>query len=145
MIQCPHCQSAQRQTKAGFTRFKSQRYRCAACARVYTPAPKAQGHPASVRQEAVRYSLEGLSQRKIARLLHISQQSVANWLSQAALTLQQMQAQGNMPLVPPELAALSEGVMEQDEVYTFCKAKRAQKNKSTGAKKTNSTRPAGST
>ena len=145
MIQCPHCQSARRQNKAGFTRFKSQRYRCAACARVYTPVPKPQGQPASVRQEAVRYSLEGLSQRKVARLLGVSQQSVANWLTQAALTLQQMQAHGKTPLVPAGLAAFSEGVMEQDEHYTFCNAKRAKKNKKTGAKKTKSTRPAGST
>lgn len=144
MIKCPHCQSCQRQTKFGFTRFHSQRYRCAACARIYTPSPKPQGHPAKVRQEAVRYSLEGLSQRKIARLLDVSPQSVANWLYQGAAALQNLQAQGHMPVVPPELAAHSKGVMEQDELYTFCNAKRAQKNKKTGEKKTKSTRPAGS-
>ncbi len=36
-----------------------------------------------LRQEAVRYSLEGLSQRKVARLLRVAPQSVANWLVQA--------------------------------------------------------------
>ena len=91
----------------------------------------------------MRYSLEGLSQRKAARLLGVSQQSIGNWLSQAALALQQMQAKGQMSMVPPALAALSEGVMEQDEVYTFCNAKRARKNKKTGEKKTKIPRPAG--
>ena len=98
-----------------------------------------------MRQEAVRHSLEGLSQRKVGRLLKVAPQSVANWLFQAGVKLQEIQAQGQMPEVPPELAALAEGVMEQDELYTFCNAKRAKKNKKTGEKKTKSTRPASST
>ena len=141
MIKCPHCQSAKRQNKAGFTRFQSQRYFCCACSRTYTPVPKAQGCPASLRQEAVRYSLEGLSQRKTARLLRVSPQSVANWLHQAAQKLQEL----GVPEVPPELAQMADGVMEQDEVYTFCNAKRAKKDKKTGEKKTKNTRPALST
>ena len=72
-----------------------------------------------MRQEAVRYSLEGLSQRKVARLLRVSPQSVANWLAQADLKLQE----SGIPLVPPELAALCGEIMEQDELYTFCTAK----------------------
>ncbi len=145
MVLCPHCQSSNRQNKAGKTRFGSQRYFCCACRRTYTPTPKPQGCPASLRQEAVRHSLEGLSQRKVGRLLKVAPQSVANWLFQAGAKLQEIQAQGQMPEVPPELAALAEGVMEQDELYTFCNAKRAKKNKKTGEKKTKSTRPASST
>ena len=72
-----------------------------------------------MRQEAVRYSLEGLSQRKVARLLRVSPQSVANWLAQADLKLQE----SGIALVPPELAALCGEIMEQDELYTFCTAK----------------------
>jgi len=94
-----------------------------------------------LRQEAVRYSLEGLSQRKTARLLRVSPQSVANWLHQAAQKLQEL----GVPEVPPELAQMADGVMEQDEVYTFCNAKRAKKDKKTGEKKTKNTRPALST
>ena len=100
-----------------------------------------QGHPASLRQQAVRYSLEGLSQRKVARLLEVAPQSVANWLAQAG---EKLQASG-VPQVPPELAQMSEGVLEQDEVYPFCGANRTNKDKNTGEKKTPSTRPAGST
>lgn len=140
MISCPHCQSDKRQTKHGKTRCGSQKLFCSLCQRSYTPVPKPQGRPASLRQEAVRYSLEGLSQRKVARLLGVAPQSVANWLAQAGAKLQEL----GIPEVPPDLAQLADGVMEQDEVYTFCKAKRSRKNKATGEKKTKSIRPVSS-
>lgn len=140
MFKCPHCELEKRQSKNGRTRFGSQRYFCPACQRSYTPHPKAQGCPAALRQEAVRYSLEGLSQRKVARLLRVAPQSVANWIAQAGARLQEL----DIPTVPPELAARADGVMEQDEVYTFCNAKKARKNKLTGEKKTKNTLPAGS-
>ena len=145
MICCPHCQSCVGQNKAGFTKYRSQRYFCCACSRTYTPPVKPRGYSPSVRQEAVRYSLEGISQRKTARLLKVSPQSVANWLAQAGKRLEELQAQGQMPEVPAELVARAEGVMEQDEVFTFCNAKRLTKDKTTGEKKTNVTRPASST
>jgi transposase-like protein len=132
---CRHCQSEVGQTKEGRTRFGSQRYLCRACSRVYTPVAKAQGHPASVRQQAVRYSLEGLSQRKIARLLGVAPQSVANWLHQASAKLEEQQ----VPCVPPEVRQDKGGVVEMDELYSFCQAKRNKK----GA--TNATPPTGST
>lgn len=135
MVKCPHCQSEKRQNKAGRTRFGSQRYFCLSCRRTYTPAPKAQGHPGDVRQEALRYSLEGLSQRKVGRLLRVSANSVGNWLLQAGVKLEEQL----VPLVPPELAQHADPVMEQDEVYTFLGAKKTKK----GA--TRSTRRGGST
>ncbi len=79
----------------------------------------------------MRYSLEGLSQRKVARLLGVVPQSDANWLAQAGAKLQEL----GIPEVPPELTEMADGIMEQDEVYTFCNAKRARKNKTTGEKK----------
>lgn len=135
MVKCPHCHSDKRQNKAGLTRFGSQRYFCCACQRTYTPHAKSQGHPAEVRQQAVRYSLEGLSQRKIARLLQVSPGSVSNWQTQAAAKLQEQQ----VPDVPPDLAQHADGVMEQDEVYTFCNAKRTQKGATSGTRHSGST------
>jgi transposase-like protein len=126
-IQCPHCHSDKRQTKAGRTRSGSQRYHCTACAKDYTPQPKTSGYPAPVRQQAVSLSLEGLSQRKVARILGVCQQSVANWLEQAHARLEQDQ----VPVVPVEAAALSGSVAELDELYVFIGAKRGQKK--TGA------------
>lgn len=123
MVKCPHCQSDKRQTKAALTRFGSHRFFYCACSLAYTPQAKPQGHPPSVRQEAVRYSLEGLSQRKVARLLQVAPQSVANWVAQAAAALQEQQVLD----VPPEVAHHADGVMEQDEVYTFCNAKRTKR------------------
>lgn len=107
MVQCPHCQSEKRQTKNGQTRFGSQRYFCSSCRRSYTPSPKPQGCPAALRQQAVRCSLEGLSQRKVARLLGVAPQSVANWLAQAGARLQQIQAQGQMPEVRTDARSAS--------------------------------------
>jgi transposase-like protein len=135
MVKCPHCQREKRQNKAGRTRFGSQRSFCLECRRTYTPAPQAQGHPRDVRQEALRYSLEGLSQRKVGRLLQVAPNSVANWLLQAGATLEEQQ----VPLVPPALAQQADKVMEQDEIYTFLSAKKTKK----GA--TRSTRRGGST
>lgn len=137
MISCPHCCSSQRQTKHGKTRCGSQKYFCSVCRRSHTPHPKSPGCSPKVRQEAVRFSLEGLSQRKVARLLDVAPQSVANWLAQAGAKLQEL----GVPEVPPELAQMANGVMEQDEVYTFCNAKRAPKDKKTGEKKTKNILP----
>ena len=119
-----------RQNKAGLTRFGSARFFCCACTRTYTPHPKVHGYDSAMRQEAVRYSLEGLSQRKVARLLRVSPQSVANWLAQAGEALQK----SGIPLVPPELAALCGEIMEQDELYTFCTAKAPGKNQVSNSK-----------
>ena len=87
MMKCPHCQNEKRQTKAGKTRYGSQRFFCLECQRTYTPHPQVQGYDAATRQQAVRSSLEGLSQRKVARLLGVAPQSVANWLTLASVAL----------------------------------------------------------
>lgn len=100
MVKCPHCASDKRQNKAGRARFGSQRYFCCACARTYTPVPKPQGHPAALRQEAVPYRLEGVSQRKTARLLGVSLGSVANWQAQATARPQEQAIEP----VPPQVA-----------------------------------------
>lgn len=141
MIKCPHCYSLKRQNKAGRTRAGSQRYFCLSCSRPYTPHAKSQGHPGSLRQQAVRHSLEGISQRKTARLLIVSPQSVANWLAQAAVKLQEQQ----VPVVPPEVKEHADGVMEQDELYTFLGAKRNKKGATKSTRRAGSTSPPSST
>ena len=119
---CPRCQSVHRQVKAGLNRSRSQRYQCGACRKLYTPQPKQQGHAPDVRQQAVRFTLEGLSQRKVARLLDVAPQSVANWLALASAALPQ-----HGPEVPQEVAQVPDEVVEMDELYTFCGAKRGKK------------------
>lgn len=120
---CPRCQSEHRQIKAGLNRSRSQRYQCLGCRKLYTPHRKSQGHAGEVRQQAVRYTLEGLSQRKVARLLGVSPQSVANWLALASATLQAQHGSE----VPSAVAVPGDEVVEMDELYTFCGAKRGKK------------------
>ena len=140
MVKCPHCQQSKRQNKAGRTRSGSQRYFCLVCSRTYTPQAKVQGHPARVREQAVRHSLEGISQRKTARLLQVSPQSVANWLALAAAKLQEQPE----PVVPPEIKeheikGHADEVMEQDELYTFLGAKREKKGATSATPRASST------
>lgn len=113
---CPHCQSRLRQAKWGRTDCGSQKYHCPACQKVYVAEPKAHGLPAPVRQQAVRMSLDGINQRRIARLLSVSPQSVANWLKAYHARLQAQYPQTPQP-------AQAETV-ELDELYTFVGSKK---------------------
>jgi len=121
-IECPQCHRPQRQTKAGLTRVGSQRYFCGACAKTYTPRPKAPGHPPHLRQQALTLLREGLSQRKVACLLQVAPQSVANWLTVAHAYLEQQEEQ-----TLPTQANLACAVVEMDELYSFAGAKRGSK------------------
>src|SRR5262249_42018135 len=80
-IRCPHCRSPHRQIKWGRTPAGSQKYRCHACVRVYTPARKEPGHPPEVRQAALRLHREGHNYRSIGRLLGVHRQSVVKWVN----------------------------------------------------------------
>jgi len=123
-IKCPQCQSELRQTKAGFTRSGNQRYYCTACAKTYTPHPKPRGHAPQVRQQAVAMRLEGITQGKVARLLQVAPQSVANWCQAAHQRLAQS---GQAPL--PGEAKLACAVIEMDELHSFVGAKRGEKKR----------------
>src|SRR5687767_9913772 len=80
MIDCPHCQRSEQQVKVGYNPSGSQRYLCRACRRKYTPEPTARGYSEAVRQEALRLYVDGMNQRRIARTLAVSHQTVANWI-----------------------------------------------------------------
>jgi transposase-like protein len=78
---CPHCRSPHRQVKWGRTPAGSQKFRCHACERVYTPHKKPYGHPQDTRQAAVQMYIDGANVRQIARTLGVNHQSVSNWVS----------------------------------------------------------------
>ena len=78
---CPHCGTNSGVRRWGRNRAGTQRYRCLACRRNFTPAPKEQGHGAAIHEQAVRLYLEGMSLRGIGRLLGVVHQSVANWVA----------------------------------------------------------------
>jgi LacI family transcriptional regulator len=81
LIRCPYCESIDRQVKAG-TNNGTQRYKCGACKRRYTPFADGTAYPDSVRAQALQLRTEGKTIREIAHRLGVNHQSVANWLHQ---------------------------------------------------------------
>ena len=120
---CPKCGSNTRQAKAGKNGAGSPRFHCHACDKDYVLPPKPRGYPASLRHEAVRLSVEGLSLRRIARILSVNHQSVANWIFSYQQTAQ---SAGQTTLPEGEIVACD--VVELDELYTFIGCKRGEKN-----------------
>jgi transposase-like protein len=55
--------------------------RCEQCQRYFTPVRKPQGHDPTLREQALKLCLEGMSFRGIGRQLGVHHQSVANWLN----------------------------------------------------------------
>jgi transposase len=114
MMKCPHCHETSRQNKAGTTNAGSQRYRCMHCHRKYTPEPKKQGYPESVRKQAMEMYVDGGNLRRIARHLKIAPQTVAYWVTEVA------EALPSAP-VPNEVKEA-----EMDELFTFIGDKKTE-------------------
>src|SRR5215211_1555847 len=100
MKKCPYCQEMTRQNRAGTTKAGSQRYRCMHCGHKYTPEPKQQGYPESVRKQAMEMYVDGNN-------LKVAPQTVAYWVTDLA------EALPNAPL-PNEVQEA-----ELDEMFTF--------------------------
>jgi predicted Zn finger-like uncharacterized protein len=115
MSTCPNCHAQYFQVKDGFTRAGSQRIRCMACRRRYTPERKTHGYPPELRAKALQMVVDGLNFRRIGRLLGIDHQTVSNWVTAAA---------DRLPDAPP-VPQTSETV-ELDELYTFVGAKKTR-------------------
>jgi transposase-like protein len=116
MIQCPHCSSSEQQTKSGYTRTGSQRYRCKECQRIYTPDPKPLGYPEEGKREAVRLYLEGTNFRRIGRILSVNHQSVVNWVNAY-----------HAALPAAEQSVASPQTLEMDELFTFVGSKKRRR------------------
>ena len=67
--------------KNWFNRGK-QKYKCKNCGCNYTGTKN--GYPDEIKQETIKYYLEGIGFRRIERLLHVSHVSVINWVRKAA-------------------------------------------------------------
>ena len=119
MSQCPHCESAEQQTKAGHTHTGSQRFKCRECQRIYTPDPKPLGYPEQIKREAVRLYLEGTNFRRIGRILSVNHQSVVNWVNAYHAALPEVEP----PVSTPE-------VVELDELFTFVGSKKRKRTSS---------------
>ena len=112
-LTCPACGSTHRQTKEGKDTKGKQRYQCQNCARFYILEPQPRGYDAELRHRAVQLYVEGLSFRKIARLLGVHHQTVILWIRAD---------EARRPTAPmPQ----SVEVIEMDELYTFVEKKSA--------------------
>ena len=114
MDPCPHCNTTAL-VKAGRNPSGSQRYQCKVCRRYHTPQPNPQGYTEAQRRRALELYLEGNGLRRIARLLKMHHQTIANWITQ-----HQMQ----LPPTPPQPSASA--VVELDELYTFVATKKTE-------------------
>lgn len=114
MKKCPHCEATTRQNKAGKTDAGSQRYRCMYCNRKYTPEPKPQGYPESLKKKAAEMYVDGGNLRRIARHLKVAPRTVALWVTDLAETLP------NTPM-PTEVKEA-----EMDELFTFIGDKKTE-------------------
>lgn len=112
MSTCPKCTQTKRQIRDGYTPAGSQRFRCKLCGCRYTPRPKESGYDEEVRQQALQLYLEGVSLRKVSRILNVNHQSVANWVNDYAnhlpatlppSVLEQAMMDGIMPWPLPEM------------------------------------------
>ncbi len=83
MLICPHCQSAERQVKAGIY-DGVQRYKCMLCKRRYITEPRDRGYPEEVREAAVRLHAQGMKIRQIGRQLSLNPRSIVNWVRQSS-------------------------------------------------------------
>ena len=107
LMKCPQCASNKQQHKVGKTRAGSQRLRCYACKHTYTPKKKPRGYPVEVRRRAMRFYVDGMNLRRIARHLGIHHTTVMNWTKAHA-------AQLPAAPVPQQVQ-----VAEMDELFTF--------------------------
>jgi len=114
MKKCPYCHKTTRQNKAGRTTAGSQRYRCMHCNRKYTPEPKQQGYPESLRKRAAEMYGDGMNLRKIARQFKVHHRTVALWVVDRA------EASPNAPM-PLEVKEA-----EMDELFTFIGDKKTE-------------------
>ena len=84
------------------------------CGHKYTPEPKKQGYPESVRKRALEMYVDGNNLRRIARHLKVAPQTVAYWVTEVA------QALPRAPL--PEVIQEA----EMDELFTFIGEKKTK-------------------
>ena len=88
------------------------------CNRKYTPEPKKQGYPASLRKRAIEMYVDGGNYRRIARHLKVHHRTVALWVTDHA------EALPNAPV--PQ--AVKEA--EMDELFTFIGDKKTESTSS---------------
>jgi len=75
-ISCPHCQQTEPVIRFGTNRCGTQKLRCKACHKDFTPQPKSRTVTAEKEQQILRSLAERTSQRGIARALKVSRDTI---------------------------------------------------------------------
>ena len=75
-IPCPHCQQTVPVIRFGTNRCGTQKLRCKACRKVFTPQPKSRALTPEKEQAILRSLAERTSQRGIARALQVSRLTI---------------------------------------------------------------------
>ena len=112
MNTCPYCKAQDRQVKNGRNASGSQRWKCQHCGRKYTPEPRERGYPDTLRQQAVKMSVDGINYRRIARLLGVDHKTVMNWVK------------AHTDQLPPAPVPDDVNNAELDELFTFVMVKK---------------------
>lgn len=84
------------------------------CGAQYTPNPKEQGYPKSVRKRAVQMYVDGMGLRKIGRHLGVHHRTVSLWVKAHAASLPK-------PPMPDKVSTA-----EMDELFTFIGKKKTK-------------------
>jgi transposase-like protein len=84
------------------------------CNRKYTPEPKKQGYPDSLRKRAMEMYVDGGNLRRIARHLKVAPQTIAYWVTDLT------EALPDTPM-PDEV-----NEAEMDELFTFIGDKKTE-------------------
>ena len=116
-MRCTQCESEE-VVKDGKNGSGSQRYKCKACGRHFTPEPNEIGYAMDVRQQAVEMYVDGQNYRRTGRNLRVNHQTVANWVKAAA------QKALETPVPRPIMTA--DTVVELDELFTFVASKKTK-------------------
>lgn len=118
-MRCAQCESEQT-VKDGKNGSGSQRYKCKACRRHFTPEPNEIGYALVVRQQAVEMYVDGQNYRRTGCNLRVNHQSVANWVKAVA------QKALDAPLPRPTVT--EDTVVEVDELFTFVEHKKTRRS-----------------
>lgn len=75
-IACPHCQQTEPVIRFGTNRCGTQKLRCKACRKVFTPQPRSRALTPEKEAAILRSLAERTSQRGIARALKVSRLTI---------------------------------------------------------------------
>ena len=77
---CPWCQKPEPVIRFGFNRYGTQRLRCQACRKIWTPQPKSRSLTPEKETHISAALRERLSQRAIARTFGVSRDTIRELL-----------------------------------------------------------------